>query len=260
MEIVLKRISISILLACCFLLLSCLPKRIPLEERTPAGVLDKLIQHEQRLHSLAVLLSLKATNQQGKISSNVELYWSEPDSFAFYFQSPLGFNAVRGRLIQDSLELYFVGDNKYFKGNYTNLGSERFLVKDIKEILSLVKGEYRLEKESLTKSYYQGGEIVYEFEDQDWTWKWWVDPGKARIRNGIFFSRGSKDSFKLNFKSYFETKGVEFPRLIEIRSFPREELVKLKFIERKANYAIPSNRFELKIPPSAIRMNDLEQL
>jgi outer membrane lipoprotein-sorting protein len=248
----LRRLPELILLTVILSLLSCFPKRIPLEERTPARVLDKLLQQENKLHSSANLINFRAKNQKESISSNLELYWTEPDSFAFYFQSILGTTTVRGRLIEDTLELYFADENRYFKGDSVELDEKDFFKKNVKEILNLAVGKYGLEKEKLTDSYPQGDKIVYRFEDERKVWELWVDSKKNRVEKGTFFLKNNKASYNLNFKSYFENRGFKFPRLIEIYSSSRDEYVKLKFIERKVNYPIPPNRFELKIPQDAV--------
>ena len=245
-----KRTSTLFLAISVLFFFSCFPKRIPLEERTPAKVLDKLIQQEKKLHSLAALMSFKAKSQKGSISSNLELYWTEPDSFAFYFQSIFGSNAVRGRLIRDSLKIYFADENRYFEGD--SLDQEEFLTENPKELLNLAVGKYRLEKEKLISSYPQKDKVVYEFEDEKMVWKLWADIKKARIEKGSFFFKDRKLTYRLNFKSYYESKGLEFPRLIEIVNSSGNEYVKLKFIERKVNYSIPPNKFDLRIPQDGI--------
>ena len=247
-----RRISISVLFIAIFILLSCFPKRIPLEERTPSRVLDKLIGQENKLHSLAVLLSFRAKGKKGSISSNMELYWTKADSFAFYFQSILGVNTARGKLIKDSLEIYFVDENRYYKGDYLNFEDSRSLFKNIKELLNLVVGIYGFDRKRLIESYPQGDKIVYKFEDKQGIWRWWVDSKKVRVEKGICFLKHSKTSYHLNFKSYFESKGFGFPRLIEITSPFGDEFIKLKFIERKVNYPIPARKFDLRIPQGAM--------
>ena len=144
------KIKTLILLVAGLLLLNCFPKKIPLQERTPEAVLGKLSLQEKKLHSLAALVSFKAKDQRESISSNMELFWVEPDSFVFYFESLLGINTAYGRLIGDSLEMYVIGENRYYKGDFSHFSEDRFIAENIKELLNWAKIDKQAKQQYVT--------------------------------------------------------------------------------------------------------------
>ena len=239
------------------LLFSCFPKKIPPQERTAQAILGKLCSQEKKLHSLAVLISFKAKDRKENMSSNMELFWAEPDSFVFYFKSVLGTTTAYGRLIGDSLEMYITGENRYYKGSLSGLGEDRFVTENLSELLNWTVGRYGFGNENPKSLYPEKDKIIYEFENQKRSLKLWVDPGKLQVEKGVFSIKDSPASYELSFKGYFRSKGFSFPRLIEIAGPSKDEFVKLKFIERKVNYSVPSSKFKFKIPKNAVQTDSL---
>jgi hypothetical protein len=235
---------------CGLILVNCAPKpKIFPQDRTPENVLRCVSKNKIEFTSQACLLNLRLKGKESKFSGEVEIFYHEPDSFAFYPRSFLGADIFKAAGAGDTIIIYFPGENRYFSGKISDLEDSRLWSWNIpfKMLLDLILGkegwiEPQAEFIDKTKN-----NFVYRCEDQDWSKEYHVDAERCRLVKTGLTQKPGGDSYQIEYKRYSKYDSNEIPQVVKITSSTGEN-ASIRYEERKLNLPIPAAKLKLTIP------------
>jgi len=258
------------------LLISCASytKLTPPEKNTLEDRFFDLLESKsaQQINS-AYLVQVKIKTSDFKKKFKLEIY-SQGDSLSFYSPGFLGKGSFKGIIIGDSLKFYLPSDKAYYSGLWYDLTEpdlERW-----REVFALM---LNLFQGDIVPSEGGGGssekfnmsiKTKYDYlEGRTGNWKWYYVFDKVKLRRIVYGWTRDLLSASFRIKSYsgqfpyfqYERGDIEYNNSLlrqenrDLQPFKSE--IRLDFIHQKYNLEIPAEKFELRIPANAQRIEGL---
>jgi len=240
-----------------FLTFGCAPKpKLLPEDRTPQNVLRCAQKNQIEFETFACLMDLKLKGEEGKFSGTIEFFYKHPDILSFYPRTFFGMGEFKARGEDDSLTIYFPKQNEFYRGSFsdfekTGLWSWQI---SLNMLLEIILGGSELIEENVRYAGATKDLFLYEFEDENWIKEYWIDSRSCRLTKSRWKQKRNGESYQIEYKNFTTQNHLEIPRVINIKSRTKES-ARIKFIERKFNPPLPEKKFELKIPPDAVRVD-----
>jgi outer membrane lipoprotein-sorting protein len=235
------------------LLLGCAPKpRLAPDERTPEKVLGCALDNQMEYQTLACLMKLKLVGQKEKSSGTMEFFFRSPDAFSFHPRTLFGMGGFRARGEGDSLTIYFPKENEFYRGSLSNFGETALWSWKIplRMVLETVLGRSGLSDARVSYAGREEGFFLYELQDEDWSRRYWVDPGRCRLTKSRWTSKDGGEVFSVKYEDFRREDQKEAPRAVTITSGSGDS-VTLGFLERRWDRPVPEGKFDLQIPSDA---------
>jgi outer membrane lipoprotein-sorting protein len=248
--VILCLILLSVLVA------SCAPKpRLTPDERTPENVIKCAQDNELKSETLAALVKLKLEGQETKFSGTIEFFYKEPGAFSLRPRTPFGIGGFRASGDNDSLMIYFPGQNEFFHGSFSDLENTSLWRWNIplSILLEMILNRSGLSDDRLRYASREEDVLLYELEDENWPRKYWIDSRRCRLTRSQWFRDGKGEVFQIEYADFKKQGTGEVPRTITVR-FKTTDKATLKFLERKYNSTIPARKFDMQIPPDAVQV------
>lgn len=243
-----------------FLLGGCAPKpKILTQNRTPENVLRCTLENKVEFETLACLLDLKLKGKEAQFSGTIEFFYKAPGTFVFYPRSIFGVNTFKTGGEDDSLTIYFPKENQYYSGSFADLEKTKLWSWKIplKMLLGIITGREGLMESNAKYTGKSENLFLYKFEDENWIKDYWVDASRCRLKRGQFTQKAGGEIFQIEYKNFANHDQVEIPKEVKIESRVND-YAQIKFLERRFDFSVPENKFKLRIPFDAKRV-DLER-
>ena len=238
------------------IVLSCAPKpRILPEERTPQNVLRCALENQVGFETLACLLNLRLKGEEGKFSGTVEFFYTRPDTFSLYPRTFLGIGGFKAMGEGDSLTIYFPGRNEHYRGSFSDFEQSGLWSWGISldMLLDVILGKSGLTAENAEYAGTAEDLFSYICEDEEWMREYWIDSKSCRLVRSRWTKETGGELCQMEYKNFTTHGDAEVPRDIRIETWTNDS-ARLKFMERKFDSPIPSERFQIKIPVDAQRV------
>ncbi|MGB2805660.1 MAG: DUF4292 domain-containing protein [Candidatus Zixiibacteriota bacterium] len=238
------------------LILGCAPKpKLLPEDRTPRKVLEYALENQAGFETLACLLNLKLRGEEGKFSGTVEFFYRHPDTFSLYPRTFLGIGGFKAMGEGDSLTIYFPRRNEYYRGSFSDFEKSGLWSWEISlnMLFDLIVGKSRLTAENAEYAGKAKDLFLYKTEEEGWIREYWVDSKRCRLARSRWAKEPGGEFYQIEYRNFTTHGNVEVPRDIRIETWTNDS-ARLKFMERKFDSPIPSDRFQIKIPADAQRV------
>jgi outer membrane lipoprotein-sorting protein len=247
-----------IFLACLLLILfpGCAPKpRLAPDERTPENVLKCAQENEIKFETLASLVKLKLEGEKAKFSGTIEFFYHEPGRFSLRPRTPFGIGGFRAAGEGDNLTIYFPGQNEFYQGSFSDLENTSLWSWNIPfgVLLEMILNRNGLSDDRLRYAGREENLLLYEFEDENWLRKYWIDSRGCRLTGSQWTRSENGDVLQIEYADFKKQGTGETPKVITVR-FQTKDKATLKFLERKYDSPIPSRKFDLQIPLDAVQV------
>lgn len=226
-----------------------------LEKISPAGVLEKVRENNQRIHSLQgrgkIIIDMPGAPFRGDVSIRV----ITPDSLFIFTEAVFGIDV--GFLFADgtSFHSYSPIDNYYFTGPVDKIGRMVFFQMKIsyRELMNSVLGAASFPLKAGTKVRTTGDKYIFTQNHQKAQLVYEVDAGKFVITKIQIVNREGEETFRQEFKRFRKVKGIWVPQYIRlIRPRSRESLT-VFYNKIELNLPLSPQLFKYKIPANAHR-------
>ena len=99
-------------------------------------------------------------------------------------------------------------------------------------------------------------------EDEGWIKEYRVDSRKCHLVSSRITPKEGGEFYQIEFGNFagssasggISNSQMELPRVVRIKS-PTKDYAQIRFLERKIDFNVPQNKFDLRIPPEAKRVN-----
>ena len=239
-----------------FLIMSCGPKpKLLPQNRTPENVLRCAQENQIEFETFACLMNLKLKGKEAKFSGTVEFFYKHPNTFSLYPRTFFGMGMFKVIGIDDSLTIYFPKQNEFYSGSFSDFQKTGLWSWEISldVLLDMILGRGGLSEENMRYVGNTEGLFLYKFEDENWIKECWIDPRRCRLTKSRWRPKREREIYQIEYKNFTRYDHVEIPKVISIKSRTKDS-ARIKFIERKLNPPLPPKKFELKIPPDAVRV------
>jgi outer membrane lipoprotein-sorting protein len=237
--------------------LACFPSRklAPPKEITPELVLEKASRYERNLLTFAGRVNVQFKNKQ-KFSTDLEIFYKAPDTFALYFESYFGINILTMVLRNDSLLYYLPKENKYYYDSFENFvkRKEWKWEADLIELLDFIVFKNGLGNGNLVFLSSDKSNFVFRLKNEDGQKDFWLEQKKFLLKKVEWKRKENDETFFIDYQRYKKFDGIFYPKEMEVKSSPSREILRMKFKEVKVNTVLPEEKFNLKTPENAQRI------
>jgi outer membrane lipoprotein-sorting protein len=237
--------------------LACFPSRklAPPKEITPEFVLEKASGYERNLLTFAGRVNVQFKNKQ-KFSTDLEIFYKAPDTFALYFESYFGINIFAMVLRNDSVLYCIPRESKYYYDSYQNFlkSKEWSWEVNLVELLDFIIFKNGLPNENIVFSGSDKRDFVFRLENEDGQKDFWLEQKKFLLKKVEWKRKDNDETFFIDYQRYKTFGDVLYPKEIEVKSSLAKRILRLKFKEVKVNTVLPEKKFDLKIPENARRI------
>ena len=236
-----------------FLTFGCAPKpKLLPENRIPQKVLRCALENQIEFKTFACLMNLKLKGEEAKFSGTMEFFYKHPHTFSFHPRTFFGMGMFKAKGENDSLTIYFPKQNEFYRGSFSDFEKTGFWNWKISlnMLLEMILGRCGLTEENARYAGNTEDLFLYEFEDETWIKKYWIDSKRCRLIRSRWKEKREGESYQIEYKKFTTQNHMEIPEVVNIKSRTKDT-ARIKFLERKFNPPLPPKRFELEIPPDA---------
>jgi len=240
-----------------FLAFGCAPKpKLSPHDRTPENVLRCAQKNQIEFETFACLMDLKLKGKEAKFSGTIEFCYKHRDTFSFYPRTFFGMGEFKAKGEDDSLTIYFPKQNEFYRGSFSDFEKTGLWSWEISlgVLLEMILGRGGLIEENVRYAGNTEDLFLYKFEDENWVKEYWIDSRRCRLTKSRWRPKREREIYQIEYKNFTKRDHVEIPKVINIKSRTKDS-ARIKFLERKFNLPIPEKKFELKIPPDAVRVD-----
>ena len=240
-----------------FLTFGCAPKpKLSPDDRTPENVLRCAQKNQIEFETFACLMNLKLKGKEAKFSGTVEFFYKHPDTFSLYSRTFFGMGGFKAKGEDDSLTIYFPKQNEFYRGSFSEFEKTGLWGWEISldVLLDMILGKGGLIEEDAR---YVGNTeelFLYKVEEGNWVKEYWIDSRRCRLIKSQWVQKSDGASYQIEYKNFTKHDQKEIPKVINIKSQTKDS-ARIKFLERKFDFPIPEKKFELRIPPDAVRVD-----
>ncbi len=227
---------------------------LPQETPSPEDLLNRVNERLQALQGLKGFAWIKFSSPEKSFSTQEVLFVRRPSSLRLESLSPLGTPQLYVVIIEEEMNIYFPGDNLYYRGESTagNFSFALPVALTPQEVVPLLLGElppFGFEKSSLQRDPKEGLWILELANSAKEYQRLWVDPRTFTILRAEFRLRGL--SGNLNFSNFQSINNILFPKRILFTSQESQMQLIIEYQEVDINPSWETQDFQLLVPRGA---------